>query len=125
MRLIHHRLDLAIVKLPPDAESPAWAGRGRFSSISRTPRELSIVCESHLVPDGSSGGWELLEVEGPLALSLVGILADLTVPLAEAGVSVFAVATHDTDYLLIRSDEMRTAIDALTGAGHEIGTAPV
>lgn len=64
-----------------------------------------------------------LEVDGPLPFSLVGVLAALTVPLAEAGVSVFPIATHDTDHLLIHAREEQHAVDALTGAGHEIVTA--
>ena len=124
MRLFHHPVRLAIIRLPPDAEVPPWAEAGRFSSITRTPHELSVVCESHLVPDGPPESWGLLEVEGPLPLTLIGILAGLTVPLREAGLSVFAVATHDTDWLLIRDSELSAALEALTGAGHRIDPAP-
>ncbi len=63
-----------------------------------------------------------LEVEGPLSFSLVGVLAALTVPLAEARVSVFTIATHDTDHLLIRAREEQHSVHALTDAGHEIVT---
>ena len=125
MRLIRHPALLTIINLPSDGAVPEWAGRGRFSSITRTPEELSIVCESRLVPPdvARSGTWVRLEVEGPLSFSLVGVLAGLTVPLAEAGVSVFPIATHDTDHLLIRHREEQHALDALTGAGHEIVTS--
>ena len=125
MRLIRHYSPLAIVRLPSDSEVPAWAQSGGFSSFTRTPEELSIVCESRLVPPSldRSNHWIRLEVEGPLSFSLVGVLAALTIPLAEAGVSVFAVATYDTDHLLIRSKEEQIAYEALTDAGHEIVTA--
>ena len=105
---------------------PAWAEEGRFSSITRTPTELSIVCESRLVPTHITPtvDWMWLEVEGPLSFSLVGVLAELTAPLAEAGVSVFPIATHDTDHLLIQSQEEQIAREALTKAGHEIERAP-
>ena len=125
MRLIRHSARLAVVKLLPDASVPPWAQRSEFSSITRTPAELSIVCEIRLVPSDLARpeAWIRLEVDGPLPFSLVGVLAALTVPLAEAGVSVFPIATHDTDHLLIRAREEQHAVDALTDAGHEIVTA--
>jgi hypothetical protein len=115
---------LTIVKLPPDSAVPSWAQRGRFSSITRTREELSMVCEIRLLPPDVAHPetWVWFEVEGPLSFSLVGVLAALTVPLAEAGVSVFTIATFDTDHLLVRSREEQSALDALTEAGHEIVT---
>ncbi len=122
MRLIEHNTRLAVVKLPPDRPTPAWAQEGRFSSVTRTPEEVSIVCESRLVPSEvpPSEDWAWMEVEGPLSFSLVGVLAGLVTPLAEAGVSLFALATHDTDHLLIRSRDLPMARAALTGAGHQV-----
>ena len=125
MRLIRHSARLIVVKLPPNAAVPAWAEGGEFSSITRTPAELSIVCDLRSIPPGlpRPEPWIRLEVEGPLSFSLVGVLAALTVPLAEAGVSVFPIATHDTDHLLIRAREEQHAREALTDAGNEIVTA--
>lgn len=125
MRLIEHSARLAVVKLPPNAAVPPWAGDGEFVSITRTPAELSIVCEMRLIPPGlpRREPWMWLEVEGPLSFSLVGVLAALTVPLAEAGVGVFSIATHDTDHLLVRAREGQHAWDALTDAGHVIVNA--
>ena len=40
--------------------------------------------------------------DGPLDFAETGILASLATPLAEVGVSVFAVSTFDTDYLLVK-----------------------
>ena len=125
MRLIRHYPELAIVKLPAGDAVPDWALLGCFSSTTRTPDELSVVCESRRVPAhvARSDGWVWLEVEGPLSLSLVGVLTALTGLLAEAGVSVFAIATHDTDHLLIRGREEQIALDALVDAGHVVVTA--
>ena len=125
MRLIRHSTTLTIVKLPSNSTVPPWAQLGEFSSITRTPAELSIVCEIRSLPPDMARPkpWVWFEVEGPLSFSLVGVLAALTVPLAEAGVSVFAIATYDTDHLLIRKREEQQAREALTDAGHEIVTA--
>ncbi len=113
---------LAVCRLSPDSEVPAWATKGEFFSLTRTPDELSVVCPEKDVPTGvkSEGGWRALGIEGPLDFSLVGVLAAVTEPLAEAGVSVFAVSTYDTDYVLVREEKLRVAVSALHGAGHEV-----
>ena len=85
-----------------------------------TPSEISIV--SAEPPSGATkveGGWIALEVIGPLDFSLTGILASLTVPLAQAGVPVFATSTFDTDYLLVKAVDLESANRALKAAGHE------
>jgi hypothetical protein len=117
---------LAICRLPADAPAPAWAHAPPFSSVTRTPDELSVVCAASAVPrplpDGArlSDGWRALRVDGPLDLALVGVLAPLAAALAEAAVSVFPVATFDTDWLLVREAQVERARDALTAAGHVV-----
>jgi hypothetical protein len=112
----------AVCKLPSTAAIPAWVNAGSFVSITRTADELSVVCpEAHAPTDVTAErGWRALRVNGTLDFALIGILAALTVPLAEAGVSVFAVSTFDTDYLLVKADKFEQAITALTSAGHRI-----
>ena len=126
MRLLSHSPRLAVVKLPPDSEVPAWAQAGAFTSATRTNDELSIVCDRRAVPVElrPRHEWIRFEVEGPLPFSLVGVLAALATPLAEAGVSVYPIATHDTDHVLVRSNDHQRAIEALTDAGHEVVPAP-
>jgi len=114
----------AVVRLEPDAELPAWAVEGRFTSVTRTDSELSIVCVADAVPPGASAerGWRLLEVAGPLDFSLSGILASLAAPLAEAEVTLFALSTFETDYLLVREQQLARASAALRHAGHAIAS---
>lgn len=113
---------LAICRLPAATPIPEWALGGAFLSVTRTPEELSIVCDTSSVPADipQSGGWMALKVEGPLDFSLTGILADLAGTLAHAGISIFAISTFDTDYLLVRAENFETAADALRGAGYSI-----
>jgi hypothetical protein len=59
-------------------------------------------------------------VAGVFEFSAVGVLAALVAPLAEAGVAVLAVATYDTDYLLVKEEDLGTAVDALRRAGHVV-----
>jgi hypothetical protein len=112
----------AVCRLDQDAAIPGWATTGRFFSITRTHDELSIVCLQRDLPAGirCEPGWRCLKVEGPLALTLIGIMASLTSTLAQAGISLFAVSTYDTDYLLVKQDNLEQAILALAGAGHQI-----
>ena len=86
------------------------------------PGELSLVCRTGLEPPGArvERGWRALWVTGPLDFSLVGIVAGVTVPLAEAGVGVFVLSTFDTDAVLIRGDAVPVAVGALEAAGHTV-----
>ncbi len=112
----------AISQLAAGSPIPAWATQGPFFSVTRTGDELSVVTELSLVPVGieSQPGWRVLKVHGPFILSEVGVLAALATPLAEAKISLFAVSTFDTDYLLVASETLLAAIAALERAGHTI-----
>ncbi len=115
---------LAICRLPPESPLPGWTAESRFLSITRSEDELSLVCEQALVPAGvqAEPGWRALKVAGPLDFSLIGVLASLLVPLAEAGVSVFALSTYDTDYLLVRETDLERAVTALREAGCQVNS---
>ncbi|MEK7357856.1 MAG: ACT domain-containing protein [Bdellovibrionota bacterium] len=110
---------LAICRLAGDSEFPEWASASVFSSVTRTPDELSIVCEQALVPAAvkSERDWRAIKVEGALDFALTGILASIAKPLAKAKISLFAVSTFDTDYILVKSQTIEQATAALAGAG--------
>ena len=88
----------------------------------RTPEELSIVCDVKVVPEGviHVHPWRVLKVHGPLDFSLVGVLASLATPLAEAGISIFTLSTYQTDLILIRENDLDCARQTLNQAGHII-----
>jgi hypothetical protein len=116
----------ALCRLPSNAALPAWAGKA-FTSITRTAEELSIVCEERRLPADLGGvelqverGWVLLKIHGPFPLDAIGVLASITKPLAEAAVSLFALSTFDTDYILVKRIHAKQAIAALTLAGHKL-----
>ncbi|MBW2147021.1 MAG: ACT domain-containing protein [Deltaproteobacteria bacterium] len=113
---------LAICRLDRDAGIPDWALTGGFFSITRTPDELSIVCPQSSVPEEipCDREWQCLRVEGPLALSLTGILASLAAPLARAGISTFVVSTYDTDYVMVKEKDVEQAILVLSQEGHQV-----
>jgi uncharacterized protein len=111
-----------ISRLAADSPIPAWATQGPFFSVTRTGDELSIVTELSRVPVGvqSQPGWRVLKVRGPFVLAEIGVLAALATPLAEAKISLFAVSTFDTDYLLVACETLSAAIATLERAGHTI-----
>ena len=112
---------LAAFRLPADAAVPEWAMQGAFSSITRTPYELSIVTSFAAVPaedaQRTSGPWTAFMVHGPLDFTLKGILSKIAAALAGAGVSIFAISTYDTDYVLVPSADAEKARSALTASG--------
>jgi enamine deaminase RidA (YjgF/YER057c/UK114 family) len=108
---------LAICRLDPSNRIPSWALELHegFVSITRTKEELSIVCPQEAVPPDTrvEEDWRALKVPGPIPFSQTGVLANLANPLAKAGISIFAIATYDTDYVLVRQRDLPRALEAL------------
>jgi hypothetical protein len=109
--------ELAILRLPPEAEAPSWLSfsQAPLVSVTRTAHELSIVCASAVVPPGVTceAGWRAFTVEGKLEFSAIGILAAIVTPLAEAGISILSISTFNTDYVLVRSALLQAATAVL------------
>ena len=118
---------LALLRCPPKTtidqellhnQTPLW--------LARTKDELSIVvsttCAEELAAQHAdaqlSRGWRAIQLEGPLDLSLVGVLADVTAILAKGAISVFALSTFDTDYVLVRWDLLDAALGLLGSEGY-------
>lgn len=94
-----------------------------FLFVGKTDNELSVVCPTDAAPRGAAAredGWRAMRVAGALDFGLTGILARLSSALADAGVPLFAVSTYDTDYILVRRDDLARALAALAAAGFEI-----
>jgi hypothetical protein len=114
---------LAICRLPPDAALPSWAAApSSFTTISRTREELSITARQREVPAGvrCERDYRVLRVRGTLPPDLVGILLSIAEPLAAAGLSIFAISTYDTDYVLVKARDLAAALEALRAAGHDV-----
>jgi len=112
----------AICRLNNNESVPQWAKESNFFSITKTPDELSIVCSQDSVPSEilCEKDWIALKVEGPLDFSLIGILSSITTILADKKISVFAISTYDTDYILVKDKEVDKALDALSAERYEI-----
>lgn len=123
LRLLLRSESFAIHRLAPDApvnfeqlRAAAWY------SVTRTDEELSIVAPQDIDPGPGEceAGWSCLRIAGKLDFALVGVIAELARILADAGVSIFTVSTYDTDYILVKSADLDTAVRALTDGGHEV-----
>ncbi len=110
---------LGICRFDPNTPMPSSLPGGNFFCAVRTEGELSVVCDESVVPSGvrAQRGWRAFRVEGTLDFSLTGILASIANPLAEAKVSIFAVSTFDTDYVLVKEADLARATSALEAAG--------
>jgi hypothetical protein len=111
----------AVCRLAADAELPSWIGAG-LTSVTRTPHELSIVCPQESVPADvrAERDWACLQLQGPFAFTLTGVLASFLQPLADARVPIFALSTYDTDWVLIPAARLDDALAALAAAGHPL-----
>jgi hypothetical protein len=114
---------LAICRLDAADPVPAWTQQSvGFLTVSRTAEELSITALQRAVPPGvrCERDYRALRVHGPLPLNLVGILAAIADPLADVGLSIFAISTYETDYVLVKAHDLDVALETLGRAGHEI-----
>jgi len=113
MKLTVLKQVLGVCRLNSDQTIPSWAQQSKqsFVSITYTEDELSIVCPLELIPDGMQceKPWKAIKIIGPLDFGLTGILSSLTVPLAQNGISIFAISTFDTDYILIKENDLDNA----------------
>ncbi|NGX57270.1 MAG: hypothetical protein K940chlam3_00158 [Chlamydiae bacterium] len=106
--------DYSICRLEPSSEIPIM--QDGFISVTKTEDELSVICHVGNEPSGAKCelNWNLLKVAGPLDFSLVGILAQISAVLADAGISIFAISTFDTDYILVKKENLDCATQALS-----------
>jgi hypothetical protein len=112
----------AVCRLHSRAPIPPWISPHHFYSVTRTEEELSIVCFQQNIPESipAETDWRILKVHGPLDFGLTGILAALAEPLAKAEISIFALSTFNTDYLMVKNINLKKTLQVLTQAGHTI-----
>ena len=110
-----------IHKLDKSTNLPEELIECEFYSLSNSREELSLVCPEQMLiqSENSSPNWKCLKVAGPLDLKLTGVLAGLSDTLAKAKISIFAISTFETDYLLIHKQVLETAKSALISQGYQ------
>lgn len=125
MRLERFPETLAVVRLGPGSEVPAWAESSSLFSVTATATETSIVCAARSVPTKSrhQRPFTAYAVQGPLDFGATGVLVALLAPLAEAGISVFTISTFDTDWILVPAGDADRAAQVWVAHDHEVAAA--
>ena len=110
-----------IHKFLPDASVPEEILKSNYYSVSKTKNELSLVCSEVIEVQSlqSSEGWKCIKVAGPLDFNLTGILSSISDILAKENISIFAISTFDTDYILVRTQDLSSARTTLRQAGYK------
>ena len=94
-----------------------------YSFIEKTDEEKSLVCITSKVPENTiqrDDGWKAFRIQGVLDFSLIGILAKIATILADNGISIFAVSTYNTDYVLIKKENYQKALEVFQTTGYKI-----
>lgn len=106
----------------PSQPIPSAVYNAPIYFIAKTYDELSIVCPDSIPLDSneSEEGWAALEVLGPLGFSLTGILSNISGVLAAEKISIFAISTFDTDYVLVKQEAIRKAVSSLRKSGYRV-----
>jgi len=114
--------EFSLAKLDPFAGIPTWAVRGEFWAVTRSGADVSVVCATDAIPEGveATHGWRTLELEGPISFAETGILDSVIEPLSHADISILAVSAYDTNFVLVRDEDIERACTILLGVGHTI-----
>lgn len=90
--------------------------------LAKTYDEISIVIPEHIEIDSEEVelGWQAFEVVRPLDFSLTGIMSNISTVLANEKISIFAISTFDTDYILVKSDKFEAAKAALIKQNYQV-----
>jgi len=127
-QLTRHAIEVGMAQLPAHDSVPRWAlddgHETPFWCVTRTEDELSIICAYEALPGTVTavGPFAAFSIDGPLDHSLIGVLAGLTAPLAEADISILAQSTFDTDWILVPVAQAGHAIEVWESAGHTVDT---
>ena len=111
-----------ICTLPNTAPIPDWALTQSLASITRTEKELTIVCRLEILPSQyqSDLKWRCFKIDGSFDLNQIGVISSISSPLAHAGISIYVISTYDTDYFLIQEQNLEQTISVLSNSGHSI-----
>jgi hypothetical protein len=109
-----------------DAPIPDWAVAASLCSITRTEKELTVVCSQKIIPADIKHDcdWKCFRIDGSFDLNQIGVISSLAAPLAQAGISIFVISSYDTDYILVKDEKVEQAVAMLNDNGHSIDTRP-
>jgi len=111
-----------VMKLTPPQTFPTWLSGADIFFLAQTEDEYSIMCPQRHIPDGMSynAGYRCMRVDGNLAFDEIGVVARVSKPLADAGLSLFVISTHDRDYVLVHQDNLAAAVKTYQTSGFDM-----
>jgi len=114
--------DYTIYKFKPEYIVNKNISSEEFFSATKTKDELSIVARENLFNDfiNAETGWKILKISGTLDFNLVGILSRISAVLAGTHISVFVVSTFNTDYIMVKKEKIKDAVNVLVDNGYEV-----
>jgi hypothetical protein len=127
--MIQRHLQLSLLKdkygicsLPNTAPIPDWALKESLISITRTEEELTIVCRQDLIPPQCKCdlNWRCFRIDGTFDLNQTGVISSISSPLANTGISIYCISTYNTDYFLVKEENVEQTISVLSDCGHSI-----
>ena len=113
----------AIYKYKVETPLPRWIRSSDLYSITKTRDELSVVAiqNDRMLKDVFiNRDWRIIKIEGPLDFSLVGIIADISAVFKKRQISIFTLSTYDTDYVLVKQNDLNAGIQALKESGYNV-----
>ena len=120
MKLTVLPYDISVCKIPSVKDIDLSSD---FFFIGKTDEEVSLVCKAEDVPASATDkedGWKGFRFDGELDFSLVGVLSEISGILAKSEISIFAVSTYNTDYVLVKAVDYERAINVLIEAGYTL-----
>lgn len=120
LRVLHS--GFTIHRFHPSKAIPPPVFDSSFYWVSKTDEELSVVCDASIdvVGGEKNTGWSCFKVCGPIDFSVTGVLAGISAVLASEKISIFAVSTFDTDYILVPTGALERAKNALIASGYGV-----
>ena len=118
LKVIEHKLTVCKVSETSDINMDAG-----FFFIGKTDEEISLVCKTEDTPQNTvarDDGWRGFRIQGVLDFSLIGILSKLSGILAAHGIGIFAVSTYNTDYILVKEENIERALNVLAAEGYTV-----
>lgn len=112
----------AVCQISNREKVPSWVEEKGFFSVTKTEDEISVVMLQDKISKEikAEKDWRILKVEGTLDFSLIGILAKISSVLAENQISIFVISTFNTDYILVKEENIEKAMAVLNLEGYEI-----
>ncbi len=112
---------LKVIKLKPNETVPEIVYKQEFYSITKTDEELSIVVDEdvNILSNVVEYNWKAIKIVGTLDFSLIGILSKISTILAQAEISIYAISTYNTDYILVKDDKLEKTTKVLEQNGYK------